>query len=600
MCGILGVAGSAIPEKVIFKNALNALQHRGPDAQLFCNATANLIVGHTRLSIVDSDNNLSNQPMIDERSGNVLIFNGEIYNYKELRKYINEPDLKTKSDTEVLLKLLTHLGVKKTLPLLNGMWAFSFYDAKADTVTLSRDRTGKKPLFFTKLSNKTVAFSSEAKSLFLLGKKPEINHNAIINFLFERTVGSNDESFFKSIESIPPGTHVNFDPINPKIEKFKRYWDFPHSNSCKLGYLDAVHEFKEIFTSAVTMRFSDEVPFAVLVSGGLDSSSIASVVGENVDREIMAISAIYPGNPLDESKYAEEVINKHPRLKKNFIVIDSSRFSDGLDKTIMHQETPFADGSMVAHRLLMEEIHSAGIRVVLSGNGGDEVLAGYQHNMIPAMMLETWQHPDINNINRSDSLRAMYYLLPDRLKRKIKQYEYSSTGLINNKKVLDGIYPRYSTMSKHESIVNSNLISFITHWSLPGFNWYEDRNAMAHNIEARSPFQDYRIIDFLLSCPGNYKIDYEWTKKILRDSMKGILPDSVRLRKDKQGFHAPIKDWEQMIDYEFIHDLDFLQSFPYLSLNDLQQKDFVYRWRIFVIYRWFKIFFKDSKYSTNA
>jgi len=591
MCGILGVSGSSIPEKVIFKNALNVLKHRGPDAQLFCNPTASLILGHTRLSIVDYENNLSNQPMIDDQSGNVLIYNGEIYNYKELRKYINEHDLKTKSDTEVLLKLLTHLGVKKTLPLLNGMWAFSFYDASAGTVTLSRDRTGKKPLFFTKLGNNTVAFSSEAKSLFLLGKKPEINHNAIINFLFERTVGSNGESFFESIESIPPGSYVNFDHKSPSIKNFESYWDFPHTNTCKLSYLDAVDEFKEIFTSAVTMRFSDEVPFAVLVSGGLDSSSIASVVGENVDREIMAISAIYPGYPLDESKYAEEVISKYPNLKKNFITIDSSRFSDGIDKTIIHQETPVADGSMVAHRLLMEEIHSGGIRVVLSGNGGDEVLAGYQHNMVPAMILEAWRHPDFKNLNKSDLLRALYYVLPNRIKRKIKQYDYSSTGLINNNKVLDGIYDRYSTKSKHQSIVNSNLISFITHWSLPGFNWYEDRNAMANNIEARAPFQDYRIIDFLLSCPGKYKIDYEWTKKILRDSMKDTIPDSVRLRKDKQGFYAPINDWEEMIDYEFIHDLDFLQSFPYLVLNDLPNKHFNYRWRIFVIYRWFKLFF---------
>lgn len=589
MCGIVGVLGpdSKIHERVDL--ALGVIKYRGPDYFQKKRVHPHLTLGHVRLSIVDL-NVRSAQPMVDEKNGNVLCFNGEVYNFLDLEKKVDRR-FRTTSDTELLLYFLEQHGVQKVFQECNGMWAFAFYQASDHSLTLARDRMGKKPLFYT-WHKGHLLFASEAKALEALGVKLVPNHKAVINFMMERTVGSYNESFFEGIYQIEPGTASTFSVDACSTNSVLRHWEFPDKVDHCIRYDDAVQTFKELLEDSVRLRFSDEVPFAFLVSGGLDSSAIASfAAASGRDREFTAISAIFPDSVNDESAYAEEVVKKYPNIKRHFVTIKPDKFSQFIEKTVYHQETPVADGSMISHHMLMKEIADLGIKVVLSGNGGDEVLAGYQQSMFPISRVEQLKQFKFPKIPRREMLDVIFQMLPNKFKQFYKLSSYYRSGLLRKTAALKWLYPRYDKVISHESDVNDLLIRLITHWSLPGFVWYEDRNSMAYSIEARSPFLDYRIVELMLFLPGRYKIDDEFSKRILRDATKGILPESIRVRKDKQGFDSPIEQWEHIIDYQFAENQEFIDCFDYLNIKDVRRLPFHFRWRLFTLFVWFNLFF---------
>jgi len=591
MCGIVGILSRDGNYHNRINEASNLISYRGPDDSGVYKVDRLLSLAHRRLSIVDVHHR-SVQPMIDETNGNVLVFNGEVYNYKELKSYLDRKFF-THSDTEVLLYLLSDLGIDKALPLLNGMWAFAFWDNVHKRLTLSRDRFGKKPLFYV-VNDNSLLFASEVKALRELGIKLRPNHQAVVNFLIERTVGSYNSCFFEEITQIEPASYQIFE-LNAQIKKHTpvKYWHFPDYRK-NPSYMETKEEFKEILIDAVNIRLSEEVPFACMLSGGLDSSSIASIAGKyNPQKEITCISAVYPGNKFDESYYAQKVIDKYGNLKRLFIEIKADDFFPSLKKVIYHQEYPIPDGSMVAHFLLMKKIKEKGIKVLLSGNGGDEVLAGYTYTFLPAYIANNIRNLRAVNIFSKEALRSIYHLFPSTIKESLKHWQYRHSDIfdfIKDKSVVDLLFKRFNKYYKDSDLLNFYLKMSLTHWSLPGFVWYEDRNSMAYSIELRSPFLDYRIVNLLFSLPGGFKINTEYSKRILRDALNGILPEEIRTRKDKQGFFSPIEDWKDRIDYSFLTDKKFSEYFNYIDMGKIATSDFVFRWRVFTLYMWYQIF----------
>ncbi len=590
MCGISGVFSTHQKYHQKISKSIETIKHRGPDNISVDTFVPNLTFAHARLSIVDL-NPRSHQPMTDKKNGNKIILNGEIYNYKELKKLIPQRTFKTSSDTEVLLYLLNEKGYKKTLELCNGAFAFAFWDNKNKKLVLGRDRFGKKPLFYI-IKDNSLFFASEAKAIFPFGIEKKVNHKAVLNYLFEGAVGNNKYSFFEGINQIENSNYYVFEiDKTGKLNQTEKvcFWK-PPSENIEISYTGAVSKFRELLLDAVKIRLSDEVKFAVMLSGGLDSSAITSVAAKfNTERQITAISAIYPGNELDESAFARTVTEKYQNLDTIWVDdIDYNNFLKNIKDVTWYQEIPVPDGSIVAQSILMQRIADKGIKVVLSGIGGDEVLAGYPNIFYPAQVVNELKQINFKNIN----LRAVYHSLPNSLKNYFYIQKHKKLKILKTNDVTELFNSRFNKCFEHEDKLNEYLKHSLLQWTVPGMVWFEDRSSMASSVENRSPLLDYRVVDFLLSLPGKYKIDKNFTKRILRDAMKDILPEEIRVRKAKQGFHAPIKKWKELMTFDYLTDKEFQQVFDYLDFKAIEKSTFNIFWRTYALHIWYKTFFK--------
>ncbi|PIQ15654.1 MAG: asparagine synthase (glutamine-hydrolyzing) [Flavobacteriales bacterium CG18_big_fil_WC_8_21_14_2_50_32_9] len=591
MCGIVGIFSNQNSLHQKIDEAINNIHHRGPDFQTSKKINKNLSFGHARLAIVDL-NERSHQPFYDAKTGNYIIFNGEIYNYKELKKLLPHREFHTNSDTEILLYLLSDLNPKEVLNQCNGMFAFALWKEKEQMLVLGRDRFGKKPLFFTH-NSEGLKFASESKALRPLGVNFEVNHEAVINYIFEITIGKNEQSFFKDIYQLKNGCLAIY-TINHEgniiHEKTERYWNYPKQTR-KISYLDAVDEFRSLIKKAVNTRLAEEVDFAIMISGGLDSSTIASFAAEfNPDKKITSISAIYPGDEKDESYYAKMVTEKYKNLNPVWIDdIDHKKFNETIKSVIYHLECPIADGSLIAQHVLMKKISEMGIKVILSGNGGDEVLAGYLTIFNPPKEIEDLKAGKLS----IPSVRTFYHMLPNNIKNYIYRNKHKKLGILTYNHILGKIWKRFTDYGTND-LLNNYLINGLEHWTLPNLMWYEDRNSMAASIESRCPFLDFQLVEFLLQLPASFKIEKGFSKQILRDAAKGIVPQPILDRTDKQGFHAPTDKWVEHIDKNFLKDLDFKTEFDYLNLSKIEKAPFRMFWRTYTLYLWYKEFIKKE------
>ncbi len=586
MCGFIGVFGlSASKFKKEVKDGSLIIKHRGPDAAGFYSDDF-FSVGFNRLKIIDLSND-ANQPLEDDEF--ILLFNGEIYNYLELQEKFGFKT-KTSSDTEILFNVLKKFknNIKEGINLLNGMFAFVFYEKKTGKIILGRDRLGVKPLnYFIKGNN--IFFSSEIKALKPFCSSFGVNHKVVVNFLVNRTMDYNEETFFNGIYQIKQGSFIEAEIKGEKLKiKEARYWDAAEiKTSGKITRTEAIDKFKKLFFDAVSLRFRADVPVSILLSGGLDSSAIASAAAIlSLTKEITTISAVYEDDPMDEKKFAVKVIEKYKNLKPIWVEIKKDEFFKSLEKTIYHEEMPLPDGSMVSHFILMEKINKNKIKVVLTGQGGDEILGGYVHTFLPA-----YEADKIRNFKfQKNSWRGFFHALPYSVKNFLRTlFIFKNDGkFFKDKKILflvDKFYKHFS----EKTILNSYLINSLKYWSLPGFLHYEDRNSMAFSIEARGPFLDYRLVEFMVSLPNYFKIKDGVSKWILRESMKDVIPEEILKRNDKQGFYAPIEKWDKEIPLDFLDDKDFRKEFNYINFKEIQKSKKM-KWRIYTLWLWYNIF----------
>ena len=544
ICGIITLDNTLVGEEPI-REMMKIQKHRGPDDEgVF--VEENVGLGFVRLSILDFTP-AGHQPMFSNDKRYVVIFNGEIFNYIELRAELISKGYRfnTGTDTEVLLAAYQHWG-KDCLHHFNGMWAFVILDRQKKEIFASRDRYGIKPFYYYQ-TDEFIAFASEIPPLLSLMKgKPNPDYQSIFDFLVFNRTDQSERTFFAEIKKLQHGRSIIIQNSDFRIEE----WYNLRENVLKAkGFNDSL-EFKKLFNDAIKLRLRSDVPVGVCLSGGLDSSSIVSVLLHDFDKkDINTFSAVYSKGQIgDETKFIKE----YEGLVKNMFFTTpeaSSLKSDLLDFIKAHAEpipgtSPYAQFKVM--RLAKERVV-----VTLDGQGADEELAGYDyffglyfkdllsHRRIGKFFYELF-HYFLNHKSIFGLKSLIFFLLPKyfRTSARINEKGYLSSAFVEkykNNNIIAGSL--YGSKSLKDALIDH------FEYKLEHLLKSEDRNSMWFSLESRMPFLDYRLVERTLATAGDLKIKKGMTKFILREAMKGILPEKIRLRKDKVGFGTPQDEW---------------------------------------------------------
>lgn len=559
MCGIFGYIGN---KSFDIKKATDVIEHRGPDAEGFLQYLPELnkinkehliisdrlkvAFGFRRLAIIDLHKH-ANQPFSEETNDYHITFNGEIYNYIELRNELKQLGYKflTDSDTEVLLNAYIHWGTS-CFSKLNGMWALAILDVKNQKVVFSRDRFGIKPFFYHINEVGEVYWASEIKQLFEVGVKKKINENVIKDFIDINVVDSTKETFFDGIFHLPTGsfTEIDFNDVaNLKINE-SRYWELEVQDEfLDINYSDAKKKFRELFLNSVSLRMRSDVTVGSCLSGGLDSSSIVASVAHQFENPIQTFTSRFDIKKFDESEYVHLLANEFDTVKTKFCELTEDLFVSEIDKVLYHQDEPFGSMSILAQWEVMKLAKKNGAIVLLDGQGGDELLAGYRK------FYAFYLKEKLTNFELHKFFPALFRLL---VNKEMNFFDFKQIGrYLGVKPASINYYSKKGKQLKSNSTIgfsaSNTLIGRskldVERYSFPPLLRFEDRNSMAFSIETRVPFMDYRLVEFLYSISSDYKIKKGYTKAVLRDGLEGILPRAIQKRKSKLGFSTPQEVW---------------------------------------------------------
>jgi asparagine synthase (glutamine-hydrolysing) len=581
---MIGLNGRKADSSVVERMAYS-LQHRGPDEKgSFVKGSVGF--GFRRLSILDLSP-AGHQPMVSADGQKILLFNGEIYNYVELRKELQALGhvFKSSGDSEVLLTAYCEWG-QTCLSKLNGMWAFLIYDVANHKIFGARDRFGVKPLY-RYWSNDYVFFGSEIKAILTSGHyRHSINWKVASRFLVERRLDIDEETFYEGIEQVQAGSafEIHFDGTH----KAWRYWSL---GSVQTGVIESPSSaFYELFHDAVRLRMRSDVPVGVCLSGGLDSTSILCSMA-NVSSDQSAQNPLeafsYVSQEHDESRYIADTIEM-TGAHLNKLELDPYLLLNKLERVLWYHDEPVHSMTALIGFELMGLAAKTGVKVVLNGQGADETIAGYHSFFLhhwgglirAGKLFGAWKEIKANAAllggrHRHLFLRAIrhvlqggigrssvYQALADMKHRKSTQRNsWFSPELLNHEE----------RQRAHElRNLDDALKVSLEREPLPLYLRVEDRNSMAHSIEARLPFLDYRLVSFLFNLPAEWKMRGPWNKFILREAMKGHIPESVRTRVDKMGFPFPGRQWASTTLYEPVQDLLLSQEMKESGIYNLQ------------------------------
>ena len=566
MCGIIG----AIPgqEENEFLHALNTMIHRGPDGFGVWHDEDNWIsLGHRRLSILDLSEN-GKQPMFYDRF--VITFNGEIFNFMEIKAELESKGyrFRSDSDTEVIVAAYMEWGVD-CLPKFNGMWAFGIWDTHKKELFLSRDRFGIKPLYYA-LVGEQLIFSSEMKGIF-----PFLSHLSLSkdfefckNNMFDYEVS--DKCLIEGIRRFPAGHYAVIDAKRPQNWTAIKWWntlDTIYEVPGDFNY--HVERFRELFLDSIKLRMRSDVRVGTALSGGVDSSSvICSMANINRGNDTRvsndwqnAFVATFPNTMLDESKYAQQVVD-HLGVNAVFKEIDPAKGLDKLEEYLWLFEELYIT-SPIPMIEIYKTIKENGVTVSLDGHGADELLAGYGGNMFDAVMDSPFNVGKIQNLVNTFVEYMDFDEANTSLKNKVRLY----------KRAYKQVLVRYRDMMKGDNSdperkklgrFNRYLYSEFHEKVLPTLLRNYDRYSMAASVEIRMPFMDHRLVSYCFSLPWHSKLRGGYTKAVLRHAMDPFVPKDVIWRKSKIGFNTPFAEWmkgawkEYLLDT--VHSTDFKQS----------------------------------------
>ncbi len=567
MCGISGII-SPHREKVsttVLKKMNDALTHRGPDGEGYYEQhTDNFHVGlaHRRLSIID----LSEQSAQPFRYLNryVLVYNGEVYNYKELRETLTQKGyaLRTNGDTEVVAAAFACWG-DSCMEHFDGMFSFAIWDETERMLFCARDRFGEKPFFFHySQSGDEFQFASETKALFASGIARNINHQLLYDYItlgYTKNVTYPDHSFFKDVYQLPPSHYLRFWP-GKNILETGRYWDLDKESSIDMYEDQAVEKFHDLLQHSVATRLRSDVPVGTSLSGGLDSASVlalASSLPSSVYNH-KAFSAVFPGHEKDESELIHATAE---RFKVSVFEVRPS--ADGLaekmKKLLYHQDEPFGSSSVYAQFDVYQRAEKEGVKVLLDGQGADEVLAGYTKYthwyLQEKIQLKGWRSVSSEAALLKENQFLESWGWKNRLAATMPGL--ASTHLKNRtlqKRTANKFIDPYYAIANADShsifkpiVETLNDIQYFDTMvmGLEELLRYADRNSMAHSREVRLPFLSHKLVEFVFSLPSSFRIRNGYTKWILRKAMDKKLPDLVAWQKGKTGFEPPQKEWMQ-------------------------------------------------------
>lgn len=631
MCGIIAVLinndgkQDDNPEPW-FHDVLHEMKHRGPDAYgakkfpIKSNQYQSLILGNHRLAIIDLSD-AGKQPMTTEDGRFSIIFNGEIYNYIELRKELIDQgeEFFSDSDTEVLLKGYKNLGID-ILQKLNGMFAFIIWDNVNTELLVVRDRFGIKPLYYANF-NGNIVLSSEIKPILKLKKSNlKTNDKVIWDYLAYEANDRTDYTFFEEIKRFPAG---HYSLISPDDEfNFIRYWNVDEEvikvrsseGFSKKSLEEHENAIRELFFTAVRFRLRSDVTVGSCLSGGIDSSSIVSVIAQMLSEDKMhnfqTFSVVFDQSFIFSEKRFVELVTQGTHTANNSITPTLADIDESFEKFLWHQEEPVSSLSPFSQYFVMKLASEKGVKVLLDGQGADEILAGYPP-LAAYYFYELFKRG--NWIKLIKEMKASHY--KNNVKSFIAQLfpKFVHNKLVSKHKGVEKYLTKefkesYSSHPIPPLMLRRNTLDKALKTSLE-YNFqhllrYEDRNSMAFSIEARVPFLDHNLVAYLLALPSKLIIKDGTTKWIFREAMKGITPQKVLDRQDKIGFIVPEAFWMQEGDPKFITELEtnfhpLLNKYVNQTIikellikrKSLKFLDLKFLFRVACLNTWFNLFF---------
>jgi asparagine synthase (glutamine-hydrolysing) len=581
MCGIAGIIkfNHSRVDLSVIQRMTDSMAHRGPDAGNFF-AEGNIALGHRRLSIIDLSD-AANQPFTDNSGRYVMVFNGEMYNYQEIKPLLPEYQFKTNSDTEVLLAAFIKWG-PECIHYFKGMFAFAVWDKKEQELTVMRDRLGVKPLYYF-LDETKFCFASEIRALLAgEGVATKINKEALLEYFSFQSVGF-PFSAIENIKQVQAGSYIVIK--NGELEQ-KTYWDVTQTNAPTIDFNDTrtvQKKIRSLITESVKRRLVSDVPVGAFLSGGIDSSAVVGLMAEVSNASPNTFNIVFGEKDFDEDQYAD-VIAKKFSTRHTKIQLRPTVFLDELENALNAMDTPSGDG--VNTYVVSKAIRKAGITVALSGVGGDELFAGYPFFM-QYLQLQKRQllYKGTGLLRRATA--AVLAGSSSNKRQRIGQILRADTPGIEN------VYPAFRQIlspslthsltnlnskiatalanqlhEKSENLARLPLLSQVSAAEYLGYTQHTllkdtDQMSMAVSLEVREPFFDHELIEYVLQIPDKYKYPV-YPKSLLVESLKPLLPDEIVHRK-KQGFLFPWNTWMRKE----------LRSFCEARLQRMYQRSFI-------------------------
>ena len=580
MCGICGIYSKKQIDDSVIKRMNDSLMHRGPDdAGIYFNCeslNANcevpmVALANRRLAILDLSQ-AGHQPMSNENGSIWITYNGEIFNYLELRDELKKlgHSFRSDTDTEVVIHSYEQWG-EDCLKHFNGMWGFALWDNRQKKLFCARDYFGIKPFYYF-WNDSTFIFASEIKSILthpLINKR--VNEEIVYDYLTTAQIDHTEQTFFQGIKQVRPAHYLTINSSG-KLN-INRWWNVGVNEGIedtRLNESEIVNRFKEPFEDSVKIRLRSDVPIGTCLSGGLDSSSIVGIInrllfkGQISNTELIGsrqktFSSCFNNNSCDEREFINAVTEK-TQVEQNCVFPDGDKLWEELLQVMRYQDEPFGGPSIYAQWNVMRMVAQKGVKVLLDGQGGDELLAGY-HNYYDVLFnqlrrnwrfLKLWQEIKLTKgvFAMRDSAPFFFYLykiaplfMQSVLKGIVKSTHVNMIRQTLQPVLQNRFKNRIVIPSETQESLSNALYHDVFDFSLPGPLHYEDRNSMAFSIETRLPFLDHRLVEFIFSLPANYKIRNGWTKWVLREAMKEVLPEKIYLRRDKVGFAVPEALW---------------------------------------------------------
>lgn len=586
MCGIVGLVSPHFdaPDRVRASNACMA--HRGPDADRVhreLHGESAVVLGHRRLAIIDLSDRLQ-QPMVSGTGALAITYNGEIYNYRELRSELEAAGLKffSDSDSEVLLRAWEHWG-EQSIHKFVGMFAFAVYERSSSTVTLVRDAFGVKPLYFFQEGGE-FGFASEVNALTrLMHSSPPADDLAVHDFISGGRYDFGIRTFLQGIHRMRGGEIATYSFANQRLEK-RRWWT-PSVQEEPLNYVEATDKVRDVFINSVKMHLRSDVPLAFALSGGIDSTAIASVARHlEPDLELHTFSFVDPGAPKNEAAWVDAANASFGGIPHE-VLVDESRFGDDVVDMIKAQGEPFGGTSIYAQYSVFRAVREAGFTVSLEGQGADEVFAGY-HGFVHARVKSLLDRGDVLGAvglvtrwsrwpgrSLSSVGKSLIRMLAGHILRNLRvigrpgSREITSVGLSllkSDRLEFENVRARHLVTALREQLVAGQLEQLLRH---------SDRNAMRFSVESRVPFLTTGIADLALSLPESYLLSSAGrTKNVLRSALRGIVPDAIVDRRDKIGFET--QEWSlirPLIESKGDLALQGLSLIPTIDIDNARQ-----------------------------
>ncbi len=596
MCGICGIINNN--DKVVDKEKLkiinDLISHRGPDDEGFY-YNRNFAFGHRRLSILDLSSD-GHQPMhyLDRYT---ITYNGEVYNYLEIKEELLSYGYKFSShtDTEVILASYDRWG-EECVDRFNGMWAFAIYDRERNSIFCSRDRFGIKPFYYTQVDDKFI-FGSEIKQLLEFYSKRYVNKNILMDYLIIGYEDHTNETFFENIYKLEQSHNLIYD-LSTNTYEIKKYYSLD-INTVKQSEDKSIQLYEQKLKDSIRLRLRSDVKVGTCLSGGLDSSSIASIASEiyskKSNNKFMAIHAKSTQKSNDESIYAQDVA-KYCNLDLKIIEPTKKDFLDNIDEVIYTQEEPFGGPSIFMQYFVMKKAKEENCKVMLDGQGGDETLLGYER-YYPAYLLD---------LNFIDSINGFFSASKNSklsMGQLIQYFVYFTISSIRIKRLKskNNYFKKEFLDNINKHIIEKNSKSYLNIFELqkeeifytqmPHLLKYEDKNSMRNSIETRLPFIDFKVLETALNIDNKLKIKDGWTKYILRKIVDGMLPKNIVWRKNKFGFEAPTKSWLEELNHTMENTI--LKSKILNEITNtiiLNKLDNHQKWKLFNIAKWEEIY----------